>query len=83
MSLSNSQIKQAKDLVAKDLIQEIDSDHWLVSSVKGNGSYEVERSDQSIYSFDFYCKCQGWKFSKSKDCKHCEAVRLYERSKTK
>ena len=81
MTLSDNQMKQAKQLVEQDLIQELDSDHWLVSSVKGNGSYEVERVDQSQYSFDYYCKCQGWKFSKTKDCKHCEAVRRYQRRK--
>ena len=78
MTLSESQIHQAQDLVEKDLIQVLDSNHWLVSSTKGDNSYEVERADQSKYSFDFYCKCVGWKFSKTKDCKHCEAIRLYE-----
>src|SRR3990172_7737658 len=72
-------MKQAKQLVEQDLIQELDSDHWLVSSVKGNGSYEVERVDQSEYGFDYYCKCKGWQCKKGmKDCKHCEAVRIYQ-----
>ena len=78
--LSDIQLKQAEELVEQELIQKLDSDHWLVSSIKGNGSYEVERVDQTKYSFDYYCKCQAWKFSKSKDCKHCEAVRIWSKN---
>lgn len=83
MTLSDSQKKQAKQLVEQDLIQELDSNHWLVSSVRGSGSYEVEMTNQSRYNFDLYCKCLGWKFSTNKDCKHCEAIRLYLKRRKK
>lgn len=75
MSLSSKQKSQAQTMVDCDLIQELDSETWLVSSISGRGSYEVQR----IYdkSYDLYCKCTGWKFSSpDKDCKHCEAIRI-------
>jgi len=78
-TLSDSQIEQANDLVTRQLIQEIDSDHWIVNSASSSGSYEVESADQSVHAYDLYCKCKGWQFKKGmKDCKHCEAVRIYQ-----
>lgn len=79
-TLSISQIEEASNLVTKQLIQEIDSDNWSVHSASGTGIYAVTRAD-SIHAYDLYCKCKGWQFKKGeKDCKHCEAVRIYQKN---
>lgn len=82
-TLSISQIEEASNLVTKQLIQEIDSDNWIVNSASGTGIYAVTRAD-SIHAYDLYCKCKGWQFKKGeKDCKHCEAVRIYQKGNSK
>jgi hypothetical protein len=64
----------AKQLFDNGLVQRLDKDHFLVSEK----SYEVERTPNKPY--EFYCKCPAWKFDSEHDCKHCIAVRLFEKN---
>ena len=63
----------AKKIFNAGLVQRIDQDHFLVTEK----SYQVERTPDKAY--EFYCKCPAWKFDLEHDCKHCIAVRLFEK----
>lgn len=64
----------AKKIFNDGLVQRLDKDHFLVTEK----SYEVERTPDKPY--EFYCKCPAWKFDTEHDCKHCIAVRLFEKN---
>ena len=64
----------AKKIFNEGLVQRLDKDHFLVTEK----SYEVERTPDKPY--EFYCKCPAWKFDFEHDCKHCIAVRLFEKN---
>lgn len=89
--MSQSKLNNAKSIVGKDSIQEIENgESYIVrgSVRKGVESlYEVTRvsGKQGVDPrADFYCKnitkdeaCMGWKFASDRRCKHILAVMLY------
>ena len=75
-TLSPAQIKEAIELASGDLINQLESDRWSVTSLNNENSYTVKVAD-SVHAYDLWCTCSAWKFKKgAKDCKHCEAVRV-------
>ncbi len=74
-TLSPAQIKEAIELASGNLINQLQSDRWSVTSLNNENSYTVKVAD-SVHAYDLWCTCSAWKFKKgAKDCKHCEAVR--------
>jgi len=89
--MSQSKLNNAKNIVGKDSIQEIEKGESYI--VKGS----VRKGVESLYEVtrvsgkqgvdpraDFYCKnitkdeaCMGWKFASDRRCKHILAVMLY------
>ena len=84
MSLSEQQIKNAQKLVDNNQVQKIDDQHWLVSGSKGH-IYYIDTESDEIYTCWLDPKekklCKGWQFCTGsiKECKHVEAVRIYEK----
>ena len=77
-TLSPAQIKEAIELASEDLIKQLESDKWQVTSLNSEHNYTVKVAD-SVHAYDLWCTCSAWKFKKgAKDCKHCEAVRRSE-----
>ncbi len=75
-TLSPAQIKEAIELASGNLINQLKSDRWSVTSLNNENSYTVKVAD-SVHAYDLWCTCSAWKFKKgAKDCKHCEAVRV-------
>jgi len=75
-TLSPRQIQEAIELASPSLIKQLNSTEWSVHSLNSESSYKVKVAD-SVHAYDLWCTCSAWKFKKgSKDCKHCEAVRV-------
>jgi len=81
-TLSDNQIREAVMIAAENLVQVINQSKWSVTSLNKESSYDVVEADQ-VHAYDLYCKCKGWQFKKGqKDCKHCEAVRIFIKAHT-
>ncbi|GEM_PF-4595052 len=65
----------AYNLLNDGLVTRVDTDNFLV----GEKQYKVRRENNDKYFYEFFCSCPAWKFDKDHDCKHCIAVRLFEK----
>ncbi len=73
--MSTKQIK-AQELFQSGKVNQVNPDTYVVHG-SSNNQYEVKANHDSMYNYEYYCKCPAWKFDTTRECKHVLAVKLW------
>ena len=72
----SSKQQLAQEIFDEGKVTQINDEKWEVTG-SGKFPYEVEKVQDDLYNYEYYCKCPAWKFDNSRECKHVLAVKLH------
>lgn len=74
--MSTAKQQKAQEIFQAGKVNQVNPDTYVVHG-SNNNQYEVKENHDSMYNYEFYCKCPAWKFDSSRECKHVLAVKLW------